>query len=498
MATIANLMVKIGAQNRDLEKGLKQSTQQVSKFVKSTAQKVNKLKKIFSILGGIILARFVYSLNQAAKQIDFMAKKAKLLNTGVKELQVLSYEAQLAGISFETLTMGMQRMIRRVSEASKGMGEAQGALRELGLDAENLTRLRADEQLNRIGQALMGITDQNEQVRLAFKIFDSEGVTILRKFRDQTKDAKKELEALGVLLGKDQVKQVESYNDSMTKFSTTWQGFKNNLAAVLAGPAKQILEWMTDSIKKAGGMKNIVKGLVNSVIDGVGSMGDAFTEFAKFINTAINSLENADKVAKRLATSKPVSKAKAFGIGSAEGWKQVWENAKTMVGNIPQTLADKPTNALKNITKGTSSPIQKAEEAYRIVMDQEKIKRKQLTDALILNKQKLDQENAALDASNAARRKKLETLKSKVGMKLQDTSQDFSSNMKIQKSTMGGVTSFSGVPTYEPTNKQPINVTLQVDKEMLAGIMLETEVAGNKIKSVAEKEVRNVARQVAR
>ena len=75
--------------------------------------------------------------------------------------------------------MAMQRFTRRAAEAAQGTGEAKGAIRELGLDAQKLQKLPLDDQMKVLADAFGNVQNESDKLRIAFKLFDSEGAALV-------------------------------------------------------------------------------------------------------------------------------------------------------------------------------------------------------------------------------------------------------------------------------------------------------------------------------
>ena len=93
---------------------------------------------------------------------DNSAKTADKLGMNVEALQELRYAAERSGVSSNTLDMAMQRMTRRVSEAARGTGEAKDALKEMGLSAEELTKMAPEEAIAEISDAMAKVPGEAE------------------------------------------------------------------------------------------------------------------------------------------------------------------------------------------------------------------------------------------------------------------------------------------------------------------------------------------------
>ena len=168
---------------------------------------------------------------------DQIAKTADKLGLGIVELQRLRHAGNLAGIEQRTLDMGLQRFTRRVAEAAAGTGEAREALKFLGLQlTDNEGRIRPTETLlAEAADALMNVEDQALRVRIAFKLFDSEGVAMVNMLQnggDAMRAAGDEAERLGIVT-EDQARAAERYKDNMTRLRGAVKGLGYTIGADL-------------------------------------------------------------------------------------------------------------------------------------------------------------------------------------------------------------------------------------------------------------------------
>lgn len=181
----------------------------------SVRSSITGLKGAFAAIGVSLsagaLASFVKNTAEANDEIN---KLAGQLGASTEALSQYKFVAQQTGVEFSTLTTGWQRMTRRISEASYGTGEASAALKELGLSAERLSLLRPEEQFEEIADALDGVQSSSRRVALAMKIFDTEGVKLLRTTEGGAaaiREMRQEADELGYTLD-------QHTADSMTMF----------------------------------------------------------------------------------------------------------------------------------------------------------------------------------------------------------------------------------------------------------------------------------------
>ena len=178
---------------------------------------------------------------------DKIAKLSVRLGATTEALSQLQYVAERSGVEFATLTMGLQRMTRRIAEAARGTGEAKDALAELGLDARALAQLRPEDQFQAIARAMDGVTNSGDRVRLAMKLFDSEGVAIIQTMEAGAagiEDLRREADALGLTLSQDAAQQMVVASDNMTRLNATTTALTRTLAVELVPAMNMVVEGM--------------------------------------------------------------------------------------------------------------------------------------------------------------------------------------------------------------------------------------------------------------
>lgn len=165
-------------------------------------------------VGGAMLVM----VRETAAAGDQLAKTSAKLGIATDALQELRFAAERSGVASGTLDMALQRMTRRLSEAGKGGGEALNAIKELGLNASELAAMAPEDAVNRISDALAGVPNQADRVRLAFKFFDSEGVALVNMMQDGSEGVnrlREEFRALGGGISADGAKNAEEFTDAM-------------------------------------------------------------------------------------------------------------------------------------------------------------------------------------------------------------------------------------------------------------------------------------------
>ena len=267
---------------------------------------LNMVKKaVFSLKSGLLalggIAGMGYLVKQSMNTIDALGKTASKIGIATDELGALRYAAEQTGVASNTLDMALQRMVRRVSEAAMGTGEAVKALKEMNIDAAKLNDLSPDEQFRAIAEAMAGVENQSDKVRLAMRLFDSEGVALVNTL-DGGKTALDTFEnrarELGMTLSGDLVDGVEEANDAISTFQGFLGGmFKTTvaeLAPLIKGITQNMMEWVELKVQEGGGAGKVARGIAISVVNSTKVIVESFGQVA-------NSIIKLGNVAGRVA-----------------------------------------------------------------------------------------------------------------------------------------------------------------------------------------------------
>ena len=229
---------------RGISKGLKKLGKVAKKMGKGLTSAFGKVaKSLLSFKAGLIAVAGVAGMGLMIKSsiqvIDKLGKVSSKLGVTSQELQRFRFAAKLAGVEETALDMGLQRFIRRVGEAAQGTGEAKDALKKMGIQLtdSNGGVKSATNLLGQVANALKKTKDPAERLRLAFKLFDSEGVAMvnmLKGGKTALNATMMEADKLGFILSDKVVKSVQLANDAWFKMGKALTGVKDKMAGALA------------------------------------------------------------------------------------------------------------------------------------------------------------------------------------------------------------------------------------------------------------------------
>lgn len=278
----------------------KKAFNSATKGLASVTGAVFSLKTALGLVAGA--TGFGYLVKSQMNAIDVLAKTAGRIGTTTDALSKLQYAGQLTGVSTETMNMALQRFVRRTAEASQGTGEAVGALRELGINARQLQSLPLDERMEVLADAFGNVKDESDQLRLAFKLFDSEGASLVNTLRGGSgalSDMYDEAETLGLVMQQDASEGVERANDELTKLFSIAKGVAMQFAGALAPAIGAISEYFREMFVEIGNTKDGFRAIAQTLaVDFLNALIGGVNGLESFVNSAItlfNDLANAKR-----------------------------------------------------------------------------------------------------------------------------------------------------------------------------------------------------------
>jgi len=254
-----------------------------SKGFKSVGAGLGRItKSIFSLKTALVgvagVAGFGYLVKSSLNSADALAKTASKIGTTTEALSKLQYAAGITGVETNTLNMAMQRFTRRTAEAAQGTGEAKGAIKELGLDARKLQQLPLDQQMMKLAGAFGNVQSDADKLRIAFKLFDSEGAALVNTLALGEEGLEKlfgRAKALGIVMSGEAAAGAEKANDALSDLFAIAKGLKDQFSAALAPAIEHVAKMLTDfflkTSKAEGGIAKFARTMAEGFLEGVRS-----------------------------------------------------------------------------------------------------------------------------------------------------------------------------------------------------------------------------------
>ena len=280
MSTLASLNIQIGGNSATLRKELTKAGKSVSSFAKNARSNMNTYAKAGLLAGGVVVGALLGIYKQQAAAIDQTAKFSDSIGIQTSALTELRHAAALSGVANKDLDKSLENMTRRTADAAfKGTGPLADTLKALQINAQDLNKLKPDEQLGVMADALSGIESQSERTRIAYELFGKSGTGMLKVIEGGAVgiDAMRaEAVALGISLDRIDANKVEMANDSIERAESVFSSFSQNLATEAAPVIGSLADLFLENAKQAGGMGSYAADAVGTMVKGAGFVGNAW------------------------------------------------------------------------------------------------------------------------------------------------------------------------------------------------------------------------------
>jgi hypothetical protein len=274
-----DLIAKTGGFESGMDRAARHSQRRTREMQRQWDTVRGVILKVGAALGVAFSVRqFQQIISRNAQLIDSLAKTSAAMGIPIERLQTLEVAAKQAGTSGEKLAAGLDRMQRSLGDAARSGTGANKAINALGLDIDNLLRLRPDQQFELISKALMGVENETVRASLANEIFGRNWRELSNLMKDVANDGlttlQRELEQLGFILTSEGAARVEQMNNSLDTLSRFSQGVGQQMTVALAPAIRAVALQLTDAAKESGGFGNEFQGAADKIVQGVAWIQD--------------------------------------------------------------------------------------------------------------------------------------------------------------------------------------------------------------------------------
>jgi hypothetical protein len=253
--------VSLVIRGKDLSRQAISSVGSGLKRLEGEAQQLGRrLFNLKNLFVGTAVAGVGLFIEKNLSAVDAIGKVADKIGVTTSELQEYRFAAEQANVSQSALDMGLQRFSRRLGEAAQGKGEILETVRKYNVqlrDSEG--RVRANSAvLADFADIIKNAESEQEQLRIAFKLFDSEGAALVNMLKNGS-------DAMNRVL------QEAEAHDSINKVA---QVLKTNLRVVVAELSpdiRDVAEHTADWVKQNRELvRQNVKDTAEGIAEGVG------------------------------------------------------------------------------------------------------------------------------------------------------------------------------------------------------------------------------------
>src|SRR5690554_103526 len=267
---MAGVSVTIGANTEQFDAAVKRSKSQINQL--STEFKAGAVQAAkfgaAAVAAGAALGVGLTVKGLAA--VDAQAKLARQLGASIDGLRATQIAASDAGISMGVMQSAAERLNQRIGEAQRGTGTAAESFKRLGLDAQALGQMDVDQRIATIADRMHGLglstAEAADELR-QMGIRNTEMVNLMLQGGDGIRNARGEVDELGLSLSEIDAAKVEAANDSFARIGMVIEGISQRLAIEVAPILDAVSKMFTDAAKEAGGFGEATSDAFEFVVD---------------------------------------------------------------------------------------------------------------------------------------------------------------------------------------------------------------------------------------
>lgn len=305
---------------------LKGKVSEVGDHLAKFGQAMQGVKAGFELVsGGVKLAIDAYNefVGDTVKMADSLMEQSSVTGLSTDALQEYAYMAELVDTDVSTITGSMQKMIKNMSSAKSGTGDAAKAFEALGISVTDSNgELRDQNEVFSEALAALGsMENETEKNALAMQIFGKSamelnplidaGAEAIDEYRQQAHD-------MGYVLDNETLEALGGVDDTMQVLGNQFDAVKQQIAVALLPIVEEIttafLDWAKSVDWKAVG--NTIK----TVMQGIGAAINAVIPIIKTIIEWFGKIVSAIKAVFTTKWEWPHIKMPHFGI-VPKGWK---------------------------------------------------------------------------------------------------------------------------------------------------------------------------------
>lgn len=301
-SVIGALRVVLGADTAALDKGLKDSGGKLQAF----ADVAKASMAVAAAAVGAAAIAIGVSIKTAIDNADKVNKLSQSTGTTTEEFSKLSYAAQLADVSQESLGKSLGKLSKAmVSAASDGASVAGQAFAQMGISVRDADgNLKSSSVvISEVAGKFEGYRDGAAKTALAIALFGKAGaemIPLLNQGKQGLADASEEAERFGLVLDNKTTMAAEAFNDNLKRMDMIKQGLATTMAAKLLPSLQTLSQALLDSRQEstlwgtvAGWLADQVAKLVTVGVTLITTWQEIFRTAAS-LKTAISQLATLD------------------------------------------------------------------------------------------------------------------------------------------------------------------------------------------------------------
>lgn len=278
MANIGRLTVDLRLASQKFEASLKKASANLGTFRAKANAAVKTMGGMQARIAGLVgVAGFGMMIKKSLEAGDAIAKMSDRLGISTENLSAFQHLAQLSGESIEGFDKSIEKMVRSIGEAERGLGTGKTALEDLGVSVDQLSGKNADEQFLIIADAIKGVGSESLQASYASDIFGRSGIRLLNTIksgREGFEAARNEVDKYGLSLDRVEAAKIEAANDAILRTQQAMKGVSMQATVELAPILEEVANQFVGAATEGEGFASKVQGAIQGAAGFIGVFAD--------------------------------------------------------------------------------------------------------------------------------------------------------------------------------------------------------------------------------
>lgn len=332
-----------------------------------------------AVAAGTALATMTVAASNTA---DELLTNSQITRQSTDDLQKYAYACNFVDVEMDTLTKTMTRNIKAMNDAKSGTGNIAAAYATLGVSVTNADGSLRDsnEVYWETIDALKQVQNETERDALAMELMGKSATelnTLINAGSQAFKAYGEEAEAMGVVMGGEQLNALGSFNDKLQQLTASLGGLKNAASLIalpfmdtLAGDGVGILAEFSKGIQACNGdltqmggvLGNTLGSIVNLITDRMPELIEMGVNLVKALIQGIAN--NAASLAKAA-----VGIVNTLVVGLADTLPVLLRGAVMLIKGLAQGLAAQLPTLIPVVVEMLLTLVQGIAENIPIIID---------------------------------------------------------------------------------------------------------------------------------
>jgi len=276
LANAADIIVNLIAKTARFERGINRANRKLGVMAKASRTAQFAIRGLGTALVGLGASRFAQVARTQLNIAGNLQRVSETVGFTTDAIQELRFAGEQLNLQQRQLDLGLQRFSRRIAEAEQGTGELLKVANKYNIVLKDSDgNLRSSIDLLRDYADIVANTEsEQEQLRLAFKAFDTEGaalVRLLRQGRDGLDAFGSEARKLGIVVDSTLVEKAAEADRQMNELS-------NVLRAQLLVAVAENSDGMVEFAQAINRVQIALIGATAGATNFIAGLGEDFAE----------------------------------------------------------------------------------------------------------------------------------------------------------------------------------------------------------------------------